>query len=48
MQNKRAREQRKNINKGIIKTHIENNFRNYLIVIAIFMVRSYSRCIMCK
>ena len=42
MPNERTRIRRLSEKKGLIKTHIENNFRNYIIVSVIFLVRSRS------
>lgn len=48
MQNKRIARIKGNEKKGLIRTHIENNLKNYLIVTLIFMVRSCRGCFICK
>ena len=38
MQNERIKKQTRRINNGIVKNHIENNFKYYIIVTIIFIV----------
>jgi len=43
MQNKRIQKVLGKDKKGAIRTHIENNLKNYIIVTVIFLIRSSSR-----
>jgi hypothetical protein len=45
MQNKRIRTNYRK--SGIIRLHIENNFRHYVIVTILFLVRCRARSIIC-
>lgn len=46
MQNKRIK--RNYSGRGVLRTHIENNLKNYIIVTIFFLVRSYNRCTLYK
>lgn len=48
MQNKRIRLPKDYRRGGIVRRHIENNLRHYIIVTIIFLVRRYNWRFICK